>query len=101
MPTKSKLRNKRLWQEIGSLALLACIIAVPTMAVIAFNPIQQWQNVRQDYGSGTAYALLAVFVILTTILAAPGIAWALQTRGRMDWLLGKGDYDDPDEVSAK
>ena len=102
MAAASGFKNKRRWQEIGAAALLTCIVALPTMAVIAYAPdlVQEWRNVRQAYGTSTAYALVAVFVILATILAVPGVVFAWQTRGSMDWLLGKrsGDASDDNRV---
>ena len=46
---------------------------------------------RQDYGPGTAYALIAIIVILGSALAIPGAMLAWQSRGRFDWLLGKSE----------
>lgn len=103
MAATPKFKNKRRWQEVGAAALLTCIIALPTMAVVAYTPdlFQEWRNVRQEYGSATAYALIAVFVILATILAVPGVAFAWQTRGSLDWLLGKSGEGAPDESQAQ
>lgn len=89
----TRLRNKRFWQEVGASALLTVIVSVPTMAVIAHAPelLQEWKSMRQDYGPGTAYALIAIIVILGSALAIPGAMLAWQSRGRFDWLLGKSE----------
>ena len=103
MLTKPKHKNKRRWQVIGAAVLLTCIVAVPTMAVVANAPelTQEWRNARQEYGPATAYSLIAIVAILSTILAVPGVAFAWQTRGSMDWLLGKSGDDDPDQSGAQ
>ena len=103
MAVTPKFKNKRRWQEIGAAALLTCIIALPTMAVVAYAPdlFQEWRNVRQVYGSATAYSLVAIFVILAAVLAVPGVAFAWQTRGSLDWLLGKSDQDGANESRSQ
>ena len=96
MAVSGKFKNRRRWQEVGAAVLLLFIIAVPTMVFAAYVPeaIGEWKNIRRDYGPGTAYALIAVFGVLTALLAIPATAFVLQTRGGVDWLLGEATDSD-------
>ena len=95
MATVNIFKNKRHWQVAGAFAFLSCVVGLPTMVFAAHidEVIREWQSIRQQYGPGTAYGLIAVFAALSMLFAVPGAVLGWKSRGNLDWLIGKDDDD--------